>query len=328
MNVIVSNKYQALLSNLNVDVIKNINGVFSVDSLANQFKNFFYNKLILDITALENYEDINTIQRLSIKFDMNKVILLLDDSIIVNSASYLSSLVSMGVYNFTKNIDSVEFLIDNPNTYKDVVGYHQLNNIDIENPDNKKDNKDVYLGQRIIGLVNVTENAGSSTLSYLLKKHLEKLYKVVAVEINKHDYEYFNDKDLVSIGEFELKNYISNHSEYEVILVDANSNEAAEYCSEVLYLVEPGLIPLNKAVQNNNYVFKNLKGQKIVLNKSVLSAKDVSDFERESGTKVFYNIPYVDDKSNDIKEINEFLLALGFTRFNNGKKSSGFNLFK
>lgn len=119
MNVIVSNKYQMLLANLNIDVIKNINGVFTVDDLAVQFKNFFFNKMILDITALEDYENINTIQRLSVALDMNKVILLLDDSSKVNSSMYLSQLVSMGIYNFTKNIDAITFLMDNPNTYKD-----------------------------------------------------------------------------------------------------------------------------------------------------------------------------------------------------------------
>ena len=65
MNVIVSNKCQTLLANLNIDVIKNINGVFSTEDLVGQFKNFFYNKMILDITALEDYENINTIQKLS-----------------------------------------------------------------------------------------------------------------------------------------------------------------------------------------------------------------------------------------------------------------------
>ena len=36
-------------------------------------------------------------------------------------------LVSMGIYNFTRNVDAIKFLIDNPNTYKDVAQYHQLN---------------------------------------------------------------------------------------------------------------------------------------------------------------------------------------------------------
>ena len=34
MNVIISNKYQALLANLDIDVIKSINGEFTVDDVA------------------------------------------------------------------------------------------------------------------------------------------------------------------------------------------------------------------------------------------------------------------------------------------------------
>ena len=104
MNVIVANKYVAMLSNLNIDLIKSMTGEFDVDDLINTFDNFFFNKMILDITAIKNYEDIATIQKLSFGLDMSKVILLLDDSNVVNSPSYLSQLVSMGIYNFTRNI--------------------------------------------------------------------------------------------------------------------------------------------------------------------------------------------------------------------------------
>ena len=68
MNVIVSNKYAAMLSNLNIDLIKSINGEFNVDDLIAQFDNFFFNKMVLDITAIANYEDISQIQRLSLEW--------------------------------------------------------------------------------------------------------------------------------------------------------------------------------------------------------------------------------------------------------------------
>lgn len=121
MNVIVSNKYQSLLATLDVDIIKSINGEFEVEDLVNQFTNFYYNKMILDITALKNYQDITTLQNLSVSMDVSNIIILLDDSETVNSPKYLSSLISMGIYNFSRNIDAVKFLINNPNTYKDVV---------------------------------------------------------------------------------------------------------------------------------------------------------------------------------------------------------------
>ena len=175
MNVIISNKNQALLANLTIDVIKTLNGVFTVDDLASQFKNFYFNKMIIDITALDNYEDINTIQNLSVALDMSKVILLLDDSPRVNSPVYLSSLVSMGIYNFTKNVDAILFLIENPNTYKDVASYQNLNLSadDMKLNDNSVDNTVGYIGQRIIGIKNVTDHAGATTLTYLLKKHVD-----------------------------------------------------------------------------------------------------------------------------------------------------------
>ena len=75
MNVIIANKYQALLSSLDIDVIKNIQGEFSVDELISQFANFYYNKMIIDITAIRNYQDINVIQNLSVNFDTSKIIL-------------------------------------------------------------------------------------------------------------------------------------------------------------------------------------------------------------------------------------------------------------
>ena len=342
MNVIVSNKYQSLLANLNIDVIKNINGVFSVDDLAIQFKNFFYNKMILDITALENYEDVYTIQKLSVAFDMNKVILLLDDSPRVNSAEYLSQLVSMGIYNFTKNIDSIAFLMDNPNSYKDVASFHNLNmnsqnnmpqnngfggmfggnnqNMNNQNPNNG------MLAQKIIGIRNVTEHAGATTLTYLLKKHIENSYRVKAVEVDKKDFVFFNDNSLDSISSIELPAYLNRNSDAEIILIDMGSKDELQYCNDSIFLIEPGLIQLNRLIRSDYKVFENLRGKKIILNRSVLSGNDVSDFERESGSKVFFNLPNVDDKSDNIKEIKELLSALGLTRIDtDGHK--GFSLF-
>ena len=332
MNVIISNKNQALLANLTIDVIKTLNGVFTVDDLASQFKNFYYNKMIIDITALDNYEDINNIQSLSVALDMSKVILLLDDSPRVNSPFYLSGLVSMGIYNFTKNVDDIPFLIDNPNTYKDVANYHNLNITaeDTKLNDNHKDNSVGFIGQRIIGIKNVTDHAGATTLTYLLKKHLEKHYKVKAVELDNSDMVYFNDKNIdINVNSFEIKNYLNNlnNNETEVILIDMNKADIENYCTDVLYLIEPGLIQLNKLIKTDKQIFNKLKGKKIILNRSVLNEQDVNDFEKESGSKVFFNMPNIDDKLNDNKFVIKLLKDLGFTRISE-KESFGFNLFR
>lgn len=329
MNVIVSNKYQSLLASLNIDVIKSINGEFSVDDLIAQFSTFYYNKMILDITAIKGYEDINIMQNLSVNFDMSKVILLLDDSEVVNSPVYISQLISMGIYNFTNDVNTIKYLIDNPNQYKDVANYHNISGFKKPVLNEKAiDNTRGKIGQKIIGFKNVTEHAGATTLIYLLKLHLEKSYKVKAVEIDKNDFVYFNDESLESISSLGFNDFLSQNSDYDVILVDLNEGNVLEYCHDIVYLIEPGLIKLNKLIRQDNAIFEKLSDKKIVLNKSVLSEKDVMDFEKESGSKVFFNMPCLDDKLDDQKIINIFLTNLGFSRVEENSSNGIFSIFK
>lgn len=81
MNVIIANKYNAMLQNLDIDIIKSLNGEFDAEEIISTFQNFYFQRMILDITAIKNYKDIKNLQKLSIALDMEKVILLLDDSI-------------------------------------------------------------------------------------------------------------------------------------------------------------------------------------------------------------------------------------------------------
>jgi len=316
MNLIVSNKYQTLIGTQSIDVIKTINGEFSVIDLVNQFSNFYYNKMIIDITALKNYKNVNTIRELAMNFEMDKVILLLDDSPQVNTANYLSQLVSLGIYNFTRSVDAIPFLMEHPNAYKDVAAYHNMNG-NVSNsmvtPLIDQTNNPVKMEQRVIGFKNVTEHAGATTLIYMLKKQLQKQYKVKALEVNDTDFEYFNDKSLESSDFMNIAYKISSNSEADVILIDLNDADES-ICTEVIYLIEPGIIKLNKLIRNDRKIFDKLRNKKIVLNKSVLDNSDVRDFEYESGSKVFFNIPCLDEKLDNNRKINEFLLALGFSR--------------
>jgi len=339
MNVIVSNKYQSLLATLDIDIIKSLNGVFTVDEIVSTFTNFFYNKMILDITAISDYQNISTIQELSVNMDMNKVILLLDDSEVANSPRFLSQLVSMGIYNFTRNIDAVRFLIDNPNTYKDVAQYHQLNEVGafepIQTSTSTSSNIDYSnsggVAMRVIGIKNVTDHAGSTTLTYLLKKQLATKYDVVAVEVDHNDFVYFNDKTLLHTTSTDLPAFIASHANHDVILVDLNEKGPVGSCNEVIYLIEPGLIKLNKLIRKDRKAFEKLKDKKIILNRSVLNDQDVKDFEYESKSKVYFNLPYLDDKLDYHQILDEFLVKMGFVRLENGQEEKGsklFNIFK
>ena len=100
MNVIISNKAENILSSLQIDVIKKVQGEFSANEIISMFGNFFYQRMILDITAIKDYKDIKNIQNLTMHLDVNKLILFLDDSVEASSPEYVSKLISMGIYNF------------------------------------------------------------------------------------------------------------------------------------------------------------------------------------------------------------------------------------
>lgn len=330
MNVIISNKYQTLLATLDIDVIKSINGEFEVADIVNQFTNFYYNKMILDITALKNYQDVTTLQNLSVSMDVSNIILLLDDSEVVNSPKYLSSLISMGIYNFSRNVDAIKFLINNPNSYKDVAQYHQLNTGGVGSGEegNGDYNK---LNLRVIGIKNVTNHAGSTTFTYLMKKHLEGNYNVIAVEADERDFLYLNDNTLKSTTSLDLPAFIATNSGADVILVDLNDKGSVSSCTEVIYLIEPGLIKLNKLIRRDKKIFEKLKDEKIVLNRSVLNGRDVKDFEYESKSNIYFNMPYLDDKIEHHEEIDNFLIKLGFSKLENttdNKNNGLFSIFK
>ena len=84
MNVIVSNVNSSKFNNLDVDVIKSINGEFSVDEIVQSFSNFFFNRIFLDITAVQDYRDVATLKKITSGLDASKIILLLSDDDAVN----------------------------------------------------------------------------------------------------------------------------------------------------------------------------------------------------------------------------------------------------
>ena len=307
MNVIIANKYQTMLQSLNIDVIKVLTGEFEVDDIISSFQNFYFQRMIIDVTAIKNYRDIRVIQKLSISLDMEKVILLLDDSPETNSSEYLSQLISMGIYNFTKNIDGVLYLYNNPNSYRDVAHIHQIEN---------ESKGSVAIGDtRIIGIKGVTKESGATTLTYLMKNELENYYSVAAIEVDKRDFMFLRGKNLVSSTSVEIGNTVAKYSDCEVILIDVNTSSAAlELCHDVIYLIEPSIIKLNRVMMINAKSFKDLASKNLVLNKSLLNNKDVMDFEYESRLKVMFNMPPLNDRDKNIPEVNELLKKMGFDR--------------
>lgn len=329
MNVIIANKNRAILDQLNIDVIKKIEGEFDADSIVENFKNFFYQRMILDITAIKGYKDIRNLQKLSVSLDPDKIILLLDDSVETSDPSYLSKLISIGIYNFTKNLDGIMYLYNTPNTYRDVAYIHQIEPVVQPQVQQQRNmfvapvsvqtasQSNTGMGRRIIGIKNVTKQSGSTTLTYMMYNRLSKFYDTVAVEVGKSDFKFFNNQNLRTIDSNGVSDFIIKNGNKEIILVDTNDDgHALELCTDVIYLLEPSVIKLNKMMMIHPDMLGKLKNEKVVLNQSLLTHRDVLDFERESGLKIYYNMPPLDERCSNSKDLDAFLMSLGFNRIN------------
>ena len=329
MNVIIANKYRDALAELDIEVIKKLEGEFSVDEIVETFKNFFFQKMILDITALKDYQKISTLQKLSISLDMDRIVLLLDNSPATSSPEYLSDLISMHIYNFTMNVEGVKWLYDHPNSYRDVAQYHQLDanhesTVIVPSEDENYD----YKKGNIICLKNLTSGAGATTLAYIMRNQLARNYNAVAIEVDKHDFMYFGDKNLYSCSNMELGNTIAKFNTADVIIIDGNNSNAAEtLASQVFYLLEPSKIKINKLIAKNPNGFKSARDKKVILNKCTLSNQDVADFEYESKIKPYYKLPSLNDQSDSNPELDEFLSKLGFYKQTSGNSGSKKGLF-
>lgn len=350
MNVIISNKYKQELDNLEIDISKKLEGEHEVDEIIDTFSNYFFNKMIIDITSIKNYQNISNLQKLSINLNVEKIIFLLDRENV--NPSFLSQLVSIGIYNFTTTEEGIMYLYNNPNSYRDVVQYQDSNYTEFAPKEEKEkmnvnkeietrqDNFDAqvsnstsnYNGQHIIGIKNITNGAGATTLTYILKKELSKYKDVVAIEINKKDFIFFRDSELVSVESKNLKNELDKHKNKDIILIDLNNSSDSNLCTDIIYLIEPTTIKLNKMIVLDRKVFEKLQGKKIILNKTILDKKDISSFEFESNSKVFYTLPPLDEKSDNKEKITPLLEKLNllenYSDGDNGNNDKFLNFFK
>lgn len=329
MDTVISNKYSSVLNELDIEVSKKLEGEYTVDEIISQFKNFFFNKMFLDITAIKDYKDLTNLQKLSMSIDMDKVILLLDkDDSISDSEPFLAKLVNMGIYNFTKDQNNLMYLYTNPNIYRDVA---YLQKIDTgENNNTTTDSSHSVSNKRIIGIKNITDSAGATSLIYMLKKVLSSYYSVMALEVDKRDLTYFKDKDTLTVKDDEINNIINKYNSIDIFLLDLNKSNKDYLCTDVLYLVEPSILKLNKLAIINPKIINDIKGKKVVLSKSLLSESEIADFEVETRIKVYYNIPPLNDKKDNSDILSPLLEKLGYIKKSEEteKKKSIFDFLK
>ena len=55
MNLVIINENISVMNSLTIDIIKTLTGVYDVSNLEQELVNFYFNKVIIDITAIKNY---------------------------------------------------------------------------------------------------------------------------------------------------------------------------------------------------------------------------------------------------------------------------------
>ena len=321
MNIVTANQNKAIIDRLEIDVIKRVDGEFELRELLSKFVNLYFNKIVLDITSIKNYDDPNTMIDLAKAIDPSRIIILLNDNPTVNSKLYLSTLVKNGIYNFTRNYEGITYLYEHPSKYED-VSYLVLSK--------EEEDKELYIEQQnqeeleiqrnnkrmIIGLANLTNHAGASSLTNMMVRQLNNHgYKAVGFEMFRQDLIFYHDDEhyISILSKLELESKLKLHENDDAVIIDLNEfTEADKYCDIILYLVEPSYSMLTKLWRKNKNAFLDHKEDKIVLNKSFVNAQEVADFEYETKANVFANIPPLNDRNVDLDEINELLVKLGY----------------
>ena len=324
MNIIVANKNSSILNSLDIDIIKSLNGEFTIAEIVQLFSNFFFEKLIIDITAIKDIEADGQLSYLTTNIEPNKIIIY--DNIQDEQLMYI--LQSSGIYNIAHSKDEILELYNNPRTNYNSMPSNQNNDsaynlsslskdddmprkkynsyIEDEGIYIKKNNSKLNYQKRIIGFKNTTSHAGATTLIYMLVKDLKDL-NILGIELKKHDFTFFNNKKLISTNPENLSGIISRNNDKDFILIDLNNEDVEDICDDIIYLMEPSTIMLNKMVTFNNNILEELKDKKVVLNKSLLNNFDVRVFNKEAELEVLYNIKPLNDKIDNSNVLRDFM---------------------
>lgn len=293
MNIVIENKNADIIDSLNIAAIEKLSGEFDITELFTKISSLQYEKVILDITSLKVFNEIKTFQSLISFIPSNKLILVIGTFSIPKE--YLANIIEVGIYNIAYNANHIVELYSSPNSYEDAI-------VLVNNASKKT---------RIIGFKNVTKHAGATTLIYILKKHLENIRKVMAVEVDKMDFNFFYSQDMIATPENSLELTINKYSNYDIIFIDVNqSKKVLEYCDEVIYLIEPTMIKVNQSMMVDPTMFSSLKNEKVILNKSPLDHNDIKEFETEAHLKVFYSLPLINERKKNNQIINELINKL------------------
>lgn len=273
MNIVTANENKSIIDRLDIDIIKRIDGQYELRELLSKFVNLYFNKMIIDITSIENYQDIEVIKQLGKALDPSRIILLLNDNPVVNSSLYMSNLIGAGFYNFTRNFEGIKFLYSNPNNY-DNVKHLVLSDEQVKNETILAEQRAKAMEYReeatkkIVGLANLTTHAGATSLTNMMVRQLNSAgIKAIGIEMFRQDLIFYHDDNLMScMNKSDLERTLKDHADANAVIIDLNDfGYADDYCDEVLYLVEPSYVKLTKLLKKDKNTFIERKEEKLFL---------------------------------------------------------------
>lgn len=322
MNVVTANQNKSIIDRLDIDIIKRIDGQFELRELLSKFVNLYFNKMIIDITSIKDYQNLEVIKELSKSVDPSRVIIILNNDATVNSSFYMSNLIACGFYNFTRNFEGVKFLYNTPNSY-DSVKHLVISEEEVVRQSNafKEEQAVIYQSsgankkRQIIGFINLTNHAGSTSLVNMLVRQLNASgQQAIGLEMFRQDMLYYHDPNLSTcFNKNDLESKLKLYDDVAAIFIDLNEfGEADKFCDKIIYVIEPSYIMLTKLLKKNRNALAEHKNDLILLNKSFVNDQEIPDFEYESKLKVYFNLPALNDRNNNLGPINDFLRKLGF----------------
>ena len=141
--------------------------------------------------------------------------------------------------------------------------------------------------------------------------------------MDKQDFIFFNTPYLYSCTSTEeVLRKIKEHQDVDSVIVDLNTRDHKEFCTDVIYLIEPGTIKLTKLIKRNGKIFEELSGEKIVLNRTNMDDKSKAEFEVESNIKVFSVVSNFRDNLDRVISVDRLLSNLGYTKCLKEEKKS------
>lgn len=308
MNVIVSNKYRNELRNIGIDISGVLEGSFTSEQIINAFSNYYYERIILDITSIQNYNNfqhlLDELKKIFSILDVDKTILFIENIPEFNNAIAINNLLNLKIYNYAFELNDVIELYNNPRS-----------SLDIQNSINMPE---INIKSRVIGVKNITSNAGATTLVYMMMKELSKKYDVKCIEINKNDFKYFQKENMISVSSEVFIDEVLKEPYPDVIFVDQNDYDNDFIIKEKIYLLEPSILKFNKALDLKADLLEFLQDKKVVFNRTSMSLPKLLEFEKENNIKSFDIIRNVNEKDRINLQILNLLTKLGFDKANNG----------